>query len=157
MSTGTVGGKSGPITLTSGAGSVYDFGNVLASDGGAEGQGKAIDSSASTAWKFKLGDGQTGGFGYIVDLGGKSSLKSLTITTPTSGLQAQIYGTTGTNPPKDVIDSRWKTLSTARAVKSKRSVALKDVAGGSAAYRYVLVYFKTSPASGQINNLQIRR
>jgi hypothetical protein len=134
---------SGPITFASGQGSIYDP-DTVASDTGDE--GKAIDGSTSTSWKFTLKDGQTGGLGYVLDFDDPTTIRKLKIQTPTAGLEVKILGTSKSALPDDVLDSRWETLSAEKTLKSgSNAIALKAVSGATSKYRHVLVLFTTVP------------
>lgn len=137
--------ESGPVVFASGQGTIYDPKGVAADKGE---EGNAIDGSRSSSWKVVLAPGQTGGLGYVLDFDDATALKSLKVTSGTSGLKIKVLGTTKSALPPDELDSNWDTIASDRTLKSgSTTVPLKAVSGAKSKYRHVLVLFTTVPGS----------
>jgi hypothetical protein len=137
--------ESGPVVFASGQGTIYDPKGVAADKGE---EGNAIDGSTSSSWKVVLAPGQTGGLGYVLDFDDPTALKSLKVTSGTSGLKIKVLGTTKSALPPDELDSNWDTIASDRTLKSgSTTVPLKAVSGAKSKYRHVLVLFTTVPGS----------
>jgi hypothetical protein len=136
---------SGPIVFANGQGTIYDPDDVAADEGV---QANAIDGSTKTSWTVELNPGATSGLGYVLDFDPATALKSLKIASGTAGLRIKVLGTTGSKLPPDVLDNRWETIASERALKSgANTVPLKAVSGAKSKYRHVLVLFTTIPGS----------
>jgi hypothetical protein len=148
------------VTFAKGQGSLYDPDGVVAERGE---EGAAIDGSTSKAWTVTLSDGQSGGFGYVLDFDQATALKSLRIYTPTDGLVVKILGTTKTSLPPDALDLGWDTLAgetTLKGASGGKRLTLSEVGGRNRKYKHVLVWFTDvpgSPASARINEIYAYR
>ena len=115
----------------------------------------ATDGDPSTAWSSE--DYQAlnkAGVGLYVDPKHAVSPTRLTITTPTPGFSAQVYGADGAAAPKAL--SGWTKLATVENVKRVKAVKL-DAAGR--AYRHVLLWITSLPPKGgavEVSELSLR-
>ena len=115
----------------------------------------ATDGDPSTAWSSE--DYQAlnkAGVGLYVNPKHAVSPTRLTITTPTPGFSAQVYGADGAAAPKAL--SGWTKLATVKNVKRVKAVKL-DAAGR--AYRHVLLWITSLPPKGgavEVSELSLR-
>ena len=115
----------------------------------------ATDGDPSTAWSSE--DYQAlnkAGVGLYVNPKHAVSPTRLTITTPTPGFSAQVYGADGAAAPKAL--SGWTQLATVKNVKRVKAVKL-DASGRS--YRHVLLWITSlAPKGGavEVSELSLR-
>jgi len=104
----------------------------------------ATDGNPSTAWSSE--DYQAlnkAGVGLYVNPKHAVSPTRLTVTTPTPGFSAQVYGAAGAATPEAL--SGWTKLATVKNVKRVKAVKL-DASGR--AYRHVLLWITSLPPKG---------
>jgi len=115
----------------------------------------ATDGNPSTAWSSE--DYQAlnkAGVGLYVNPKHAVSPTRLTVTTPTPGFSAQVYGAAGAATPKAL--SGWTKLATVKNVKRVKAVKL-DASGR--AYRHVLLWITSLPPTGgtvEVSELSLR-
>ena len=115
----------------------------------------ATDGNPSTAWSSE--DYQAlnkAGVGLYVNPKHAVSPTRLTVTTPTPGFAAQVYGAAGAATPKAL--SGWTKLATVKNVKRVKAVKL-DASGR--AYRHVLLWITSLPPKGgavEVSELSLR-
>jgi len=115
----------------------------------------ATDGNPSTAWSSE--DYQAlnkAGVGLYVNPKHAVSPTRLTVTTPTPGFAAQVYGAAGATTPKAL--SGWTKLATVKNVKRVKAVKL-DASGR--AYRHVLLWITSLPPKGgavEVSELSLR-
>ena len=115
----------------------------------------ATDGDPSTAWSSE--DYQAlnkAGVGLYVNPKHAVSPTRLTVTTPTPGFSAQVYGADGAAAPKAL--GGWTKLATVKNVKRVKAVKL-DAAGR--AYRHVLLWITSLPPKGgavEVSELSLR-
>jgi hypothetical protein len=115
----------------------------------------ATDGNPSTAWSSE--DYQAlnkAGVGLYVNPKHAVSPTRLTVTTPTPGFSAQVYGAAGAATPKAL--SGWTKLATVKNVKRVKAVKL-DASGR--AYRHVLLWITSLPPKGgavEVSELSLR-
>jgi hypothetical protein len=115
----------------------------------------ATDGDPSTAWSSE--DYQAlnkAGVGLYVNPKHAVSPTRLTITTPTPGFSAQVYGADGAAAPKAL--SGWTKLATVKNVKRVKAVKLDATAR---AYRHVLLWITSLPPEGgavEVSELSLR-
>jgi len=115
----------------------------------------ATDGNPSTAWSSE--DYQAlnkAGVGLYVNPKHAVSPTRLTVTTPTPGFAAQVYGAAGAGTPKAL--SGWTKLATVKNVKRVKAVKL-DASGR--AYRHVLLWITSLPPKGgtvEVSELSLR-
>lgn len=127
-----------PIKLSSGAASLYDpAGRPGAEFGPAR---NAVDGSASTVWDVTVPvDGEPLGVGLVIDLGAPYALASLTLSTPTSGFDVELYGTRTSKLPPDILDERWSHLTQRSNYADGKPIALKGRGDGKV--RFLNMWF----------------
>ena len=115
----------------------------------------ATDGNPSTAWSSE--DYQAlnkAGVGLYVNPKHAVSPTRLTVTTPTPGFSAQVYGAAGAATPNAL--SGWTKLATVKNVKRVKAVKL-DASGR--AYRHVLLWITSLPPKGgavEVSELSLR-
>ena len=115
----------------------------------------ATDGNPSTAWSSE--DYQAlnkAGVGLYVNPKHAVSPTRLTVTTPTPGFSAQVYGAAGAATPEAL--SGWTKLATVKNVKRVKAVKL-DASGR--AYRHVLLWITSLPPKGgtvEVSELSLR-
>jgi len=153
-----------PIDLDTDAASVYDpSSRAIAKDE----PKAAVDSDDKTAWTVTTSGAKDMAVGLVVDLGRARGVKILQLATSTPGFRAEIFASDSDQLPPDILDTRWahirdrsdvdETAGTDKNVKGdgKERIVL---GGGSAKYRYVLVWLTTPPDKGptvKISDLQL--
>lgn len=159
------------ISLGTGDGSAYDPYKKIAE--GSE-PAKALDGKPFTSWTASAAeDADSLGFGYAVALGTPADVKELLITTKTPGFRVEVYGSTSSALPPDILDDRWIHLrdradvdaSTGAAPKDgnrngdgKERMTLGDNAKGKA-LKHVLLWFTQVPENGptiRLTQLELR-
>jgi eukaryotic-like serine/threonine-protein kinase len=104
----------------------------------------AVDRDPSSTWStenYDAGDLQKRGVGLYIDAKPSLDAKALKIQTPTPGFDVEVYAAKD-RPPKTVPDPGWKLVGSAKALKSRQSIAL-DTA--SQRFRYYLVWITKLP------------
>jgi hypothetical protein len=100
----------------------------------------AIDSSTSSVWDVTVpADDEPLGVGLVIDLGGLYKLKSLQISTPTSGFDLELYAAKKKTPPPDILDTRWDHLTDRVNYDDDKSVKLTGRADGKV--RLIALWF----------------
>lgn len=148
--------ESGPVTLASGQGSLYDPEGVVADRGD---DGKAIDGNVKTGWTATLAEGKTGGYGFVIDFDNATALKTLSVFSPTKGLKVKVLGTTRATLPLAATDATWVELAAETTLKGSSKGTDLTLDGGKK-LRHVLLLVTAAPgtpASSQINEIQVSR
>lgn len=128
---------SGPKPIDVSKASLYDPAERAGAEFGPP--ANAVDASASSVWDVTVpADNEPLGVGLVIDLGGLYSLKSLKISTPTSGFDLELYATKNSKLPPDILDTRWDHLVD-RSNYAGKSVPLKGKASGKV--RFVNLWF----------------
>jgi hypothetical protein len=101
--------KSEPNTIKISSAKLYDPAKRTGAEFGPA--ANAIDASARSVWDVTVPvDKEPLGVGLVLDLGAPYTLKSLTMSTPTSGFDVELYGTRSKKLPPDILDARWGHL-----------------------------------------------
>jgi hypothetical protein len=156
--TGQPPADTGPkaIELAGDAGKAYDpYGRAKAS-GVAE---RALDDDAATSWYVDPKDPAQLGIGYAVDLGRLQGIREIELQTPTPGFRIEVYATDETEPPPDILDTRWSHITNVSDVGTKDNGKQKVVLGaGTTKYRNLLLWFTQPPTDGarvRLTELQV--
>ncbi len=116
----------------------------------------AYDGDRDTTFRIATADADKPmGVGLVVDLEKTTKIRAVELLTDTPGYRVELYGTTGSDIPRDVIDTRWDHY----ADRSKVDEGTKDgnVAGddkdrislgGARNARYLLLWITTPPQKG---------
>lgn len=116
----------------------------------------AYDGDRDTTFRIATADADKPmGVGLVVDLEKTTKVRAVELLTDTPGYRVELYGTTGSDIPKDVIDTRWDHY----ADRSRVDEGTKDgnVAGddkdrislgGVRDARYLLLWITTPPEKG---------
>ncbi|MDQ3676818.1 MAG: hypothetical protein M3401_08465 [Actinomycetota bacterium] len=100
----------------------------------------AVDASTSSVWDVTVPvDNDPLGVGLVIDLGALYTLRSLTISTPTSGFDVELYAAKGKKLPPDVLDRRWDHLTDRANYADGTSISLKGRADGKV--RFINLWF----------------
>jgi len=149
--------ETGPITLASGQGSLYDPLGVIADRGD---EGRAIDGNVKTSWQTTLVEAKTGEYGYVLDFDSATALKTLTLHSPTEGLKVKILGTTRKTLPASTTDAQWVELSPLQTLKGGSGASTDFKLDDAKKLRHVLVLIAEAPgtpAASQINEIELSR
>lgn len=144
-----------PISLAADAASAYDPSKRATAKGDPK---LAIDDKPSTSWTVSTADGSKDmATGIVIDLKSKVGVRVIEIATSTPGFRAEIYAADSDELPPDILDTRWAHITDRSKVDQQSS---KDrnkagdgkerivLGGGSAKYRYVLLWVTTPPSGG---------
>lgn len=116
----------------------------------------AYDSSTSSAYSVTAKEGERMGLGVVVDLEDPKAVEVLELATDTPGFRAEIYATDADELPPDILDTRWAhirdrsrvdetSIAGNKAGDGKERIVL---GGGSAKYRYYVLWLTTPPDAG---------
>ena len=105
---------------------------------------RTVDGSTRTAWKAPaaadpLAPPQVG---VYVDLAGKETIRKLVLTTPTPGMNVEIYCAVN-GPPASITDPGWDHLASRAGIAAEETIGLP-----ARPCRYVLVWIVGAPPDG---------
>ncbi len=105
---------------------------------------RTVDGSTRTVWKAPAAADPAASpqIGVYVDLAGKETVRRLVITTPTPGMDVEIYGATS-GPPTTITEPGWDHLADRSDVADETTIKLP-----ARPYRYVLVWITGPPSDG---------
>jgi hypothetical protein len=144
------------VVLDPGAASTYNSNGYP--DGGFGDPSLAIDADPTTAWTASVprGQGARLAAGLVLDLNAPQRLSTLTLLTGRPGISVGIYVANGTQPPRAITDSGWRSVSPVRSVG--RNTTFKLTTGGKR-YRFVLAWVTraaSAAAGADINEISLR-
>ena len=145
-----------PIAIAAGAASHYDPSKRATAKGD---PADAVDDSTSSAWFVTTADASKDmATGLVIDLGSKKGVRVLELATSTPGFRAEIYAADSDELPPDILDTRWAHITDRSNVDETGKTKDRNVkgdgkervvlGGGSAKYRYVLLWITTPPDGG---------
>ncbi len=144
-----------PIELAKDAAGVYDPSARASEKGDAA---KAVDDDAKTAWTVTTTQADRPmAVGLVLDLKEARSVRVLELATSTPGFRAEIYASDSDELPPDILDTRWAHIKDRSNVdgsgtkdKNKKGDGKERIVlgGGTAKYRYVLLWLTTPPEDG---------
>jgi len=118
----------------------------------------AIDGNLTTVWdteSYRNGLGALKkGVGLYVDAGSPIAARQLAVVTSTPGYQAEVFGASGSKPPRDI--GGWTKISARTEVKEDTPIDL-DTARKD--FRYYLLWVVALPPGNKadVRELELRR
>lgn len=118
----------------------------------------AYDDDRDTTFRLGTADGSKPmGVGIVIDLEKTTSVRAVELLTDTPGYRVEIYGTTSSELPPDILDARWDHYADRNEVdggKKDGNVAGDDkeriALGGARKVRYLNLWLTTPPEKSPI-------
>jgi hypothetical protein len=106
-----------------------------------------VDGDPKTAWTASVDPAASGrtAIGVDVALGTLTGLRSLKLSTPTSGMTIELYGAKTKDAPVSVQDPGWTHITTQLDVAASGRIRLGD---GTERYRHLLIWITEAPPQG---------
>ncbi len=106
----------------------------------------AIDQDPSTSWTAQVepSTAPRNADGLLIDLKAPQTLHRLRLRTSTSGMEFEVYGANGPQPPPSITDPAWHHLSPPH--RASRDMLLKLLTGKQT-YRYLAIWITKAASS----------
>jgi hypothetical protein len=135
-----------PIDLPGDGAKIYDPSKRVAQ---ADDPSDAIDDSEDTVFELPVTEG-TVAAGFTVRLSSPQQLDKVVLATATPGFTVELYATTSSEMPKDVIDARWDHIVNKSDVGNEATLNFKKQSFREKKYRRVLLWFTKQPADTKV-------
>lgn len=114
----------------------------------------AIDQDPSTDWSAQVDPAAAprNATGLILDLKSPQRLSRLKLQTVTPGMEVEIYGANGDQPPPSITDPAWHHLSAPHTVP--RTMTFKLVTGGQQ-FRFIVLWITKAPSSSSTAKMAV--